>query len=167
MGVFAQQEWLFRCGAEIRLYLMGFGVHPAFKVRGTVKASILEHSFILNSTAGISFAEILRHIVDRLSAEGLVAAGPDHHTGMILVALEHGCGAIHTGWIPCGLIIWDGSCCVHIPYFLPGAVAFQVCFINDIETVGITEVVKLTTIGIVGRAHRVDVMALHTENVQQ
>src|SRR5699024_2997100 len=68
MGVFAQQEWLFRCGAEIRLYLMGFGVHPAFKVRGTVKASILEYSFILNSTAGISFAEILRHIVDRLSA---------------------------------------------------------------------------------------------------
>ena len=50
-------------------------------------------------------------------------------------------------------------CCI------PGAVRFQVCLVNDIQTVLVTQPVKHRRIRVMARAHGIDVILLHDGKV--
>ena len=69
-------------------------VHLAFDVRGIVAPAVAGHALVVHQPRVVQAAEQGAHLVDDLAAEGFVAAAPDEHAGVVLVALVGGCHAV-------------------------------------------------------------------------
>ena len=59
------------------------------------------------------------------------------------------------------VIAWNIEARIFVPHFFPGAVAFQVSFINDVKAVLVTEPVKEGLVRVVRAADSIDVASLH------
>ena len=82
---------------------------------------------------------------------GFVAHGPDDHGWMVLIPLHQPYLPVHICRSPPGIL----------RQHIPGAMRFQVGFIDDIKTILITKPVPCRIVGIMTGPHGIDVVLLH------
>ena len=156
--VFAQDERLFRLGFQIFPDFPRLGVHPAFHIGNGRKRAVMHHTFIMHQTAGVLGVEKLRHGQNILARIAFVAAGPDQHSGVVFVALQHAAGTVHHTVFP------FRQAARHIPagfdraQLLPAAVAFQVGFIDHVNAVFVAQIIPQALVRVMAGAHGVDVV---------
>ncbi len=139
-------------------------VHPALNIACRFIASVMHNPFVMNQTRRVGSAEILCHLENILPAVGLVTAGPEQHTRVVAVTHQHGFRAVKYGTKP--LLAVARQCLLHrlLPV-LPGRMRFQVCLIDHIEPVLVTQPVKCSLVRVMGGAHGVDIIALHIYHI--
>ena len=141
-------------------------VHLAFHVARAIIAAIPENVFVMHEAARIDAAEELAHLVDDLAAARLVAARPDDDGRMVLVALEHGIRAVDERGLPFVVIVRHDEVGWHMDaVLLPAAVRLHVRLVNDIESIDVSELIDAALVRVVRRAQRIDVIALHRDDV--
>ena len=102
----------------------------------------------------------------------LVAHGPHHHTGPVLVPLDAFAHPVADGLHPLrpvgdGLVPAAGPDSVAVLPVVqrPGAVGLHVGLVDDQEAIGVAELVKLRGVGVVAGADGVDVVLLHQDQI--
>ena len=112
-------------------------------------------------------AEALAHVEDHVPAVGLIAAGPDEDTRMILVALVDGLDTVQKQGLKLAVVLRDDAL-VRVPLIpgqSPGAVSLHVGLVDHIQAVAVAEGVERRIVGVVAGTDGVDVMALHGDDV--
>ena len=147
MGVFAQEERPLAAVAVLGLHLFQGRIHAGIEIGHLILALIM-HRTAVQRLDGIPF----RHYVAAFPA--LVAQAPEQYRGMQAVPAHHPCSAVGIGRAPGG-------------HFADGvvAMAFLIGLIHDVQAVPVVQGVHLGVVGIVAGSHRIEVVALHQEDV--
>ena len=157
VGVFDQQEGLFRPRRRVVLEPVGTDVHGRHDVHDVAFA----RRFVEDRTPGVELADPLGGGVEVLPVPGLVAERPDDHRWMIPVADHHPLGAVEMGVPPLGTPRER-----HLGQ-VAHAVRLDVRFVHHVEPVLVGQLVEAGQVRVVGRPYRVDVQELHEPDVFQ
>ena len=125
-------------------------------------------ALIVGQAGGIVVLRPRQRVVEVAAMAGLVAHGPNHHAGAVLVADDAVAHAIEDGLGVLG--IPGQQVVVGIAIFITAAgnaVALNVGFIHDIEAVFIAHAQELGRIGIMAGADGVDVVLLHQRQIAE
>ena len=110
--------------------------------------------FIMNHAGGVDGFGGLVHGIEILASTTLVAQRPEDDRGMIAVALHHPYHAVYHGRLP---VVLAADRVV--------AVALHIGFVHHVEAVSVVQGVHTGIVGVMGSAHRVDVVQLHQFDV--
>ena len=142
-------------------------VHLAFDVGGVIAPAVAGDALVVHQARVVETAEQRAHLIDNLAAEGFVAAAPDEHAGMVLVALIGGCHTVEQYGEPlhaiAGQRVRKGPASAHDG--IPCAVRFHVVFVNDVQPQLVAQGVQGAVVGIMAGPHGVDVVAFHGQQV--
>ena len=149
------------------LDLSGRSVHLTLHITCTVISAVIEDSLIMYKAVRIQFTEFLRHIKRNFSAERLVSDRPDQDCRMILVSLITGVDTIEHHRLPVHIVAWNHGILRHqsVVGGIPGTVRFQIVFRDHVQTVFVAQFIDSRCIRIMAGSDRVDVIALHRQNV--
>lgn len=149
------------------LHISRLCIHLAFHIADCFKLPVPEHTLIMNETAVIPLTEETAHGLNTGSCVRLISAGPEENRRMVLIPLQHGSCPVHHTGLPFRPVSR------HIPgrlapsHLLPGAMAFQIRLIHQIDTVLIAQLIPPRLIRIMAGPHRIDIMLLHKPNIPQ
>ena len=159
---------------EIVLYIFRAGVHTALDIRDIGKILTLGDSlelevgvFIVNKSAVIARADILRHrsVVDTRSR--LIAERPEHDTAVVLVALEESLCPVDISLAPLGSGR-EMRPARPVPFALPvvaHAVGLDIGFVGQHYAVFIAQREEARIVGIMRRADHIAVGTLYEHNI--
>ena len=117
-------------------------IHLAFHITGIVVSSVVADTFIMYQTGRVILMEKLRHFIDIFSAKRFISAGPDQDCRMILVSLVHGVGTVKHHIQPFRFVVRNNMSIILCKFrHIPGTMGFQVCLIDHINTIFITELI--------------------------
>ncbi len=168
VGVLAQDEWLVPVLLEVGLDVRGRSVHLARDIRGLRVTRIPVHSLVVNWTGAVERPEEVRELQQVLAAVGLVAQRPHDDRGVVLVPFEHVRGPIAQSRHPLWFVTRKSVVVVaEISDLVPDGVGFEVHLVYDIQAVLAAQLIQECVVGIVARAHRIDVERLHEQNVRE
>ena len=145
-------------GQSIFFTFLGFGIHFALHI-GQALLLRVAVALKVHKAGVIHIFQIAVHFLRRLAAQALIAHGPAHHAGAVLVPLIQRLNPIHTRLFPLRAGVRnlgtanDGGAV--------GAVAFHIVLIDHINTVLIAQLHPPGTVGIMRSAHRVHIGPLH------
>ena len=146
--VFAQHNRL--VGIPIILNCIRTEVHPA------VHIGIVPVAFVMHKARRVDFMSTLTFRGEHVTVTGFVTERPENNRRMVFVALHHGIHAVHSRSAPIIAILRK---------IVVGTVAFDVRFVNHVNTILVAEIVHHRIVRIVRHTERVDVEALHEDNV--
>ena len=147
VGILAEEERLFAPVPVLGFHIFQGRIHAGVEIGHLVLALIM-HGTAVQGLYGIPF----RHYIAALAA--LVAQAPEQHRGVQAVPADHPHGTVGIGRSP-GRHVADGLV----------AVALLVRLVHYVKAVPVVEGIHLGVVGIVAGAHRVQVVALHQEDV--
>ncbi|MNC03620.1 hypothetical protein D3C75_510330 [compost metagenome] len=136
------------------LILMGAGIHGADDVGGR---GIGPAPFVLDRAARIGPFDPLVHGVVGRAIAGFVAQGPDDDAGVVEVPRHHAGDPLQEGVAPGGIL--------RQPPHGGHAVGLQVRLVHHVEAEPVTQSIELGMVGVVGAAHRVEVVLLHQPQI--
>ncbi|MFM1944245.1 MAG: hypothetical protein RI897_3227 [Verrucomicrobiota bacterium] len=131
------------------------GVHGAVDIRVGVEAG----AFVVDGAGGVALFHPGVGGFEVGAVAGFIAHGPDEDGGVVFIAFHEVGDAVEVGGFPFRLI---GESFARV---IADAVAFDIGFIDEVESVGVAEVVPFRVVGVVTGADCVDVVALHEEDV--
>ena len=91
----------------------------------------------------------------------LISHRPHNNGWMISISLHHTHAAIHISCFP-GFIV----CNPGIILYPLKAMAFQICFINNIKSILVAQIIKIFICRIMGTTHRIDIVLFHQTNIR-
>ena len=167
MQIFAADERLAAVIFQILSDLIRRSVHLAFHVTAAIVAAVIKHALIMHQSRGILSAELLRHLIDDLAAEGLIAAGPDQDRRMVLVSLIHGIGTVKQVCHPLFSVTGNDEIPGVFPAYIgiPGTVGLHISLIDHIQSVTVTQLIQERVIRIMAGADGIDIVPLHGNDV--
>ena len=133
---------------------------------------MVDGALVVGQARGVEALDPGQGRLEGAAVGALVAGGPGDDAGAVLLAVDAQAHAVHGGLGPLG-VVRDGLVPV-LDLVLPGgvgeeaglgAVALVVRLGHDVEAVLVAELVEARVIGVVGGAHRVDVVLLHEPQV--
>jgi len=127
------------------------------------------HAFIVDGACRVERPEQLGHLENDLAAKGLVAAGPDQDRRVVFVPLDQRVDAIEQQVLPFEMVTRQDRLnpFAREPAHVPGTVGLHVRFIDHIEAIFVAEMVEARIIGVMAGPDRIDVVALHGQDVVQ
>ena len=111
----------------------------------------------MDEARGVVLVDPVRRRFEIRAVPGLVAHRPTDNARVILVAPHHPCHPLDKGSVPFGVL----------RRAIPDAVGLQIGLVQHKEAVFVAEIVPARIVGVVARAHRVDVERLHQLDVGQ
>ena len=142
------------------------GIHLALHIAGAIITPVMEQPLIMYQPGRICLPEILVHRKNRLAPEGFIAAGPDEDGRMILVPFQHIPRPLQHCLLPSRIAVRQGIFIREITAIAhPGAVGFQVGFVNHIQSINITQLVDTAAVWIMGTAQGINIVLLHGDNI--
>ncbi len=131
------------------------GVHPRVDVRAPAALVAL-----VVDRPVVATVQPPRHRLQVRADAGLVPERPHHHTGMVLVPLDHAGHSLPQRLEPAGI---GAGIALPADQFEP--VGLQVALVHDQQAVLVAQVEEVRMRRVVAGAHRVQVVALHGEHV--
>jgi len=150
------------------------GVHAAVQVDhghigGVALAVLVVHIavFVVQQPGGVVGLYPAAGGLEVLAVAALVAQGPHHHGGGVLVPHHVALRAVHNGLHKLGVVGGVGVVVAVVAgaHFGGHAVALHVRLANDVEAVLAAQLDKPGGVGVVAGANGVDVVALHQAQV--
>ena len=136
----------------------GGGVHPTLHIGYFIEFPVVEHTLVVYQSAGVLAAEEIRHGQNVFPSVGFIAAGPEQDRRVVFVPLEHGFRPVHHAVLPLGQAAGDVPAGFDGSQLLPGAVAFQIGLVHQVDALLIAQVVPGCLVGVVTGADGVDVV---------
>ncbi len=136
------------------LILMGSGIHGADDVSGR---GIGPAPLVLHRTARVAALDPAIHGIVGRAVTRLVAERPDDDGGVVEIPCHHAGRPLQKGVAPGGI--------PRQPPHRSHAVGLQIRLVHHIETEPIAEAIEVGVVGIVGAAHRIEVVALHQQQI--
>ena len=97
-----------------------------------------------------------------ITAEGrFISHGPHNNGWMIAVSLHHADAAVHIHGFPCRIICDPG-----IIFYPLESMTFQICFIDHIQAICITQIIKVFICRIMGTTDRIDIILFHQTDIR-
>ena len=167
MHIFAADIGLLRVMFKVIFDLVRLGIHPALHIADMAVCAVPEHALIVYQPGLVIPMKILRHRLYILSRIGFVSTGPDQDARMVLIPLEHRLRPVKDSAPPLGKVSRHMTGWVACPHLLPGAMAFQVGLIHQIDAVFIAQAIPQTLVWIMGCPYGIDIMLLQEPGIPQ
>ena len=117
-------------------------IHLAFHITGIIITTVMEKSLIMYQAGRVILTEKLRHFIDIFSAKRFISTRPDH-CRMILVSLIHGVGTVKHHIQPFRFVMRNNMGIILCKLRrIPGTMRFQICLVDHINTIFITELIN-------------------------
>ena len=178
VAVLHEDEGLVRIGVQVVADLLDGRVHAAVQVdAGVVVAALgvaVVGALVVGEPRGIEVLDPEERRLEGTAVGALVAGGPGDDAGAVLLAVDAQPHAVDSGLGPLR-VVGDGLVPV-LDLVVPGgvgqepalgAVALVIGLGHDVEAVLVAQLVEARVVGVVGAAHRVDVVLLHQAQVPQ
>ena len=178
VAVLHEDEGLVRVGVQVVADLLDGRVHAAVQVdAGVVVAALgvaVVGALVVGQPRGVELLGPEERRLEGAAVGALVAGGPGDDAGAVLLAVDAQPHAVDGGLGPLR-VVGDGLVPV-LDLVVPGgvgqeaalgAVALVVGLRHDVEAVLVAQLVEARVVGVVGAAHRVDVVLLHQAQVPQ
>ena len=134
--VFAHDEGLLGVVRQVLFNDVSVGVHTGFDVGDVIKFAVPGDAFVVYGAVGVQFVDSAVHGAEYFAAVCFVTERPDYYGGVVVVAAHHGFYAVNAGAFPFHAGAGDrGLGGGDVTGGAPGAVSFQVCFVNQVDTV--------------------------------
>ena len=146
--VFAQHNRL--VGIPIILNCIRTEVHPA------VHIGVVPVAFVMHKASGVNLVGAFTFRGKHVTVTRFVTEGPENNGRMVLVALHHGIHAVHSGGAPVVAIFRK---------VVVGAMAFDVRFVNHVDTILVAQIIHHRVVRVMGHAERIDIETLHENHV--
>ena len=141
-------------------------VHLTFHITRIVVTSVVEQPLVMNETGIIQTVEQTGHFIDVLAAVRLIATRPDQDRRMVFVTLVHRIGTVKHHRKPLRFVVrHDIGIVLRKLCHIPGTVRFQICLINHVNAILITEFINLRRIRVMAGTDPVDVILLHRAKI--
>ena len=178
VAVLHEDEGLVGVGVQVVADLLDGRVHAAVQVdAGVVVAALgvaVVGALVVSQPRGVEVLDPEERRLEGAAVGALVAGGPGDDAGAVLLAVDAQPHAVDGGLGPLR-VVGDGLVPV-LDLVVPGwvgqeaalgAVALVVGLGHDVEAVLVAQLVEARVVGVVGAAHRVDVVLLHQAQVPQ
>ena len=178
VAVLHEDEGLVRVGVQVVADLLDGRVHAAVQIdAGVVVAALgvaVVGALVVGQPRGVELLGPEERRLEGAAVGALVAGGPGDDAGAVLLAVDAQPHAVDGGLSPLR-VVGDGLVPV-LDLVVPGgvgqepalgAVALVVGLGHDVEAVLVAQLVEARVVGVVGAAHRVDVVLLHQAQIPQ
>ena len=167
MGIFAADIGLRPIFLQILFDLSDRKVHGALYVRGVRVPLIPRDTLIVYDPGRIPLMKCIVHGHEIRPAERFISEGPDKDGRVVLVPLVHGTGAVQNIFRVLGPV--TGERVLHrmgpVDDMIPDTVRLQIGLIDEIKAIQVAEPVDQRAVRVMAQADRIDVVALHGENI--
>ena len=165
VGVFALDERTRRVRRAVALAPVVVDVHRAhdvgaFRLGDVVVGIPAQVALVLHRARRVGTLDPVVAGLEVGTRTGLVAQRPDDDRGVVAVALDHAAVALQVR-------LGEGRNARQRELLVAHAVRLDVGLVDDIDAVAVAELVPLRVVGIVRRAHGVDVELLHDADILQ
>ena len=123
------------------LNFAGLGIHPAFHIGDVVVLSVPVNALIVNEPCFVNIMKVVRHCCNIVTAVALVTAAPNQDAWVILVALIHRFCPVQTGFLPFRQRAGNIAGRLTNAHLLPRTVAFQIGFVDQIDTIFVAKLI--------------------------
>ena len=143
--IFSNLFETFQSGIHRRIYICHF---------------CLKISLVMNQSGIIQLTDCFCCTTEIASECGFISHRPHNNRWMISVSLYHTDTTVYISIFPC-LIICD-PCIIFYPF---KSMAFQICFIDHIKSIFVTQIIKIFICRIMRAANSIDIVLFHQTNI--
>ena len=167
MRVFALDKGLVGILRQIFIHEFQGSIHLAPQIQvGIIILTVIIYilgGFIMGQTAGIKVLRPSQCQFKAATVGRLIAHGPNNSAGTVLIPLNHPLYTVHDRTNEIRIV-----CHHHIPFFVVAelsvmpamlrTVSLNICFVDNIETITVTEIIEKRMAGIVAGANTVEIV---------
>ena len=127
----------------------------------------MDDALVMHRTGVVQLMEQVVHLLDIDAAAALVSERPDDHAGVVLVTVEDVADSEEYGAFPVRIITRNNVLFVLLCHVSerPCAVSLHVRLVDHIEAEVVSQRINIGIVGIMTGSDRIDVVALHIDQV--